>query len=85
MTPERWQRIESIYHSALQREPDTRNAFLAGACQGDEELRRELESLLDQQGSVLEQAAWQRATSLLGSTVTQFAAGSQLGPYRIES
>ena len=48
MTPDRWQRIEELYHAAHARAADERAAFLAEACRGDEKLRREVESLLDQ-------------------------------------
>jgi eukaryotic-like serine/threonine-protein kinase len=46
MEPERWRQVESLYHSVLEQEKDQRTAFLKQACEGDEELRRELESLL---------------------------------------
>jgi tetratricopeptide (TPR) repeat protein len=45
-TPERWQRIEALYHAALGRDPATRAAFLDGACGRDADLRREVDSLL---------------------------------------
>jgi eukaryotic-like serine/threonine-protein kinase len=48
MTPERWRRVEELYDAALMRGADSRDAFLADACAGDEELRREVESLLTQ-------------------------------------
>jgi len=41
MEPDRWEQIERLYHSALEREPDALDAFLDEACAGDEELRRE--------------------------------------------
>ena len=43
---ERWERIKQIFASALERDPSTRAAFLDGACAGDAEMRREVESLL---------------------------------------
>src|SRR5262245_46248291 len=46
MEPERWRKVEELFHAALEREESQRAAFLATACQGDEALRRELESLL---------------------------------------
>ena len=48
LTPEHWRRLEEIYHAALARGGSERTAFLAVACAGDEALRREVESLLDQ-------------------------------------
>jgi hypothetical protein len=39
-------RISELYHRALERAPDARAAFLNEACDGDEALRKEVESLL---------------------------------------
>jgi eukaryotic-like serine/threonine-protein kinase len=46
MTPERWQRLKELCNLALEREPSERNAFLAEACLGDEELLREADSIV---------------------------------------
>src|SRR5262245_8548958 len=46
MEPDRWEQIERLYHAALERGPDEREAFLDEACAGDEDLRREVEGLL---------------------------------------
>jgi eukaryotic-like serine/threonine-protein kinase len=46
MTPERWQAIEELYHSASVLPDGQRNSFLYQACGGDESLVREVESLL---------------------------------------
>ena len=46
MTPDRWQQIERIYHSALEVAENERPAFLQKVCAGDEALRQEVESLL---------------------------------------
>jgi predicted ATPase/serine/threonine protein kinase len=46
MTPEQYQRIGTLYHAALEVPPENRAAFLDGACGGDSELRRQVESLL---------------------------------------
>src|SRR6266481_4425032 len=48
MEPERWQKIEGLYHSSLNEEKSRRAAFLKRACRGDEALRRAVESLLAQ-------------------------------------
>jgi len=45
-TRERWATVERLYHAALARAADERPAYLADACAGDDELRREVESLL---------------------------------------
>jgi serine/threonine protein kinase len=46
MDPERWRKIEQLYHATLQCEPSERRAFLERACTGDEGLCLEVESLL---------------------------------------
>jgi len=44
---ERWDRVKEIFEAALGLEPGRRAPFLAEACADDEELLREVESLLD--------------------------------------
>ncbi|MEJ7812315.1 MAG: serine/threonine-protein kinase [Gemmatimonadaceae bacterium] len=46
MTPERWRAVEHVLDGALDLAPDARPAFVARACGGDAELRREVERLL---------------------------------------
>lgn len=46
MTPERWEQVERLYHAAVELESGQRVTFIAEACAGDEELQREVESLL---------------------------------------
>jgi hypothetical protein len=52
MTPERWKQISQLYEAAHSRPSSERSAFLAEACAGDEELRREVGSLLEQSRSL---------------------------------
>ena len=46
MNAEQWQKVDRLYHAAAECEVRARPAFIRDACGGDEELRRELESLL---------------------------------------
>jgi non-specific serine/threonine protein kinase/serine/threonine-protein kinase len=46
MTPERWQRITKLFHSALKHDAGSRAAFLDGACDEDRELRVEVDAML---------------------------------------
>ena len=39
-------KVEQLYRSVLERTPGERSAFLSTACQGDDDLRREVETLL---------------------------------------
>jgi Family of unknown function (DUF6130) len=75
---------KKLYQSAMDQEPGLRAAYLVRACQGDEQLRREVDSLLALNDSPLlvDEPAWQAAAELLDSD-SIVATGTQLGPYRI--
>src|SRR5262245_63409989 len=49
MVPDRWQLIQRLYDSALEQPVADRAAFLKRVCHGDDDLRREVVSLLAQQ------------------------------------
>jgi serine/threonine protein kinase len=46
MKPERWSKVESIFHKALEADESRRGSVIEESCAGDEALRREVESLL---------------------------------------
>ena len=71
MDLERWSRVEELYHSALERPPEHRAAFLAEVC-ADLELRCEVEALLAQPGD-----------GILDHPVAEAVTGRRLGPYEI--
>jgi serine/threonine protein kinase/tetratricopeptide (TPR) repeat protein len=50
MTPERLQQIRNIYERAMGLAPARRATYLADACAGDDELRREVDSLVETGG-----------------------------------
>jgi serine/threonine protein kinase/TolB-like protein/Tfp pilus assembly protein PilF len=92
MNAEHWQRVERLYHATLEKNADERAAFLDEACDGDESLRREVESLLSYEGQakdfiespVLEVAAkmiaqHEAATVSAGQTINQYRVTSRLG------
>jgi serine/threonine protein kinase len=85
MDPERWRKIERLYHLALEQEPAQRNRFLAEACHGDAELLGEVESLLAQSGvtePLADHTAWAEASGSAAATAL-LTPGARLGPYRI--
>ena len=98
MKPERWARIEDLYHRALEVEESHRSAFLREVCEGNRGLQEEVERLLASDGrasSFLEEPAFKgaarelaldRPTADLLEDVasTRLGPGAQLGPYRIE-
>ena len=48
MTPEQWQKVRPILECALELEPESRPAYVDSACDGDEDLRVEILSLLSE-------------------------------------
>jgi eukaryotic-like serine/threonine-protein kinase len=93
--PERWQRIEQIFHAALEIEESRRAAFLEQACAEDRDLRREVDSLLahhKEAGSFIESPALEMAArSLVPSEGTSIGSsesgaglvGTTLSQYRV--
>ena len=47
MDTDRWHRIKEIFRVALMRKPEARKVFLDKECAGDQDLRKEVEALLD--------------------------------------
>ena len=93
LSPERWKQIDELFAAALELEPSERDAFVRLACEGDEELYREVIALLESEAE---------AEAAIGDSVDTFAApllaeldadafdgdatlapGVRVGPYRI--
>ncbi len=94
MTPDRWRRIEQLYHQVLERRESERYGFLHKACGGDEELRREVESLLRKEPETarfLEDLAIEKAVEGLiqdrqaSSVPAEPWIGRMIGPYQVLS
>src|SRR5262245_43089900 len=91
MKPDRWQQIERLYHHALELEVNQRALFLDEACAGDEELRREIDSLLvarekaGRTGKFLNRPALEVAARTLAEEQYQILTGRKIGHYQILS
>jgi eukaryotic-like serine/threonine-protein kinase len=88
MRPERWSRIEELYHSLAVLAEHERPAFLEKVCDGDETLRQELESLLvhDQQAEkFIEVPAFEIVATQLAGSAEQSMVGREISHYRILS
>jgi len=85
MDPERWRQIEEIYHAALEQPPGQIGAFLDQACQGNEELRCEVESLLAQEevAGPMDRPVWVGAPNAPFPLGTKLQPGAMVGRYRI--
>ena len=85
MTPERWRRIEALYHAALTRRESERSAFLAEASADDDALRCEVESLLAQPAEHFLAGPAVAAAQLPSPRSASVAVGSRLGVYQLEA
>ena len=86
MSEERWRRIEEVFHRAADLAPVDRAEYLSSTCTGDDELRRQVESLLVRDNSkdaVLEAAVAQAVDQLPGGSQASLIRGTRLGPYEI--
>jgi Tol biopolymer transport system component/predicted Ser/Thr protein kinase len=88
MIPEFWQRVEELYHLVLQQDPSQRAAFIKQACSDDEEMEREIKSLLahEEPASKFMEAPGMAvlAKAMAGERVGSMA-GQQIGFYQILS
>ena len=87
MTPARWQQAKAIFHSVLDLAPGERSAFLSEACEADEALRKEVESLIashEKDGSFIDSPAYEVAAEILTND-PELRAGQMIGHYQILS
>src|SRR5215510_5871417 len=88
MESERWRQIESLYYTALERNADLRAAYLDQACTNDEELRREVESLLaahEQSEGFLATPALEVAAQVIAEESGPMMRGRMIGHYQVLS
>jgi eukaryotic-like serine/threonine-protein kinase len=82
MDPERWHRVEDLFHQALAREEPERSLFLDEQCRRDPDLRDEVDRLLaaDAHAPAHMAAAVGDAMRLLHTSISP---GMRIGPYEI--
>jgi eukaryotic-like serine/threonine-protein kinase len=88
MTPERWERVKTLYEAARTRSPQDRSGFLARECDGDTDLQLEVESLLDQPVGTqefLKFVGGPVATVGLAATDVSALVGRRLGTFEVRS
>src|SRR5215470_1310681 len=85
MTPERWQQVKGVLQHVLEISPAHRSAFLDEACEGDEPLRLEVESLLagERAGAegFLETPLW--TSAVFESALSDSWVGRRIGAYEV--
>src|SRR5690242_10928798 len=85
MAPERWKQVEAVFEQALDLPASERAAFIQRNCNGDEELRREVESLLSshaQVGSFIDKRSLFFSDDRM-EEVDTLPTNELIGPYRV--
>jgi Tol biopolymer transport system component len=97
MTEERWTQVKALFQATVERAPSERAAFLTAAVNGDDALRRDVESLLESDSSgagftdrlpdlSLSSAPDFMSADLKSGEATRTATGlarASIGPYRV--
>lgn len=88
MNSDRWQQINEIYYSAMERDTAERELFLDERCAGDTALRLEVCSLLesnDNAGDFMDASALELAAQSVAAESDQPQIGERIGHYKIVS
>jgi len=85
MSSDRWRVVDELFHRTVAQAVETRRAFLARECAGEDDLRRQVERLViahEAASDFMSTPAAGRALDLL-TAAEPSAAGAMVGPYRI--
>ena len=86
MSPDQWQKAKQLFDAALKRSPDERLLFIEENFNGDETVRREVESLLaksDNAAVFLERPAIGEVAEAIVENTEKFRVGQSVSHYKI--
>lgn len=86
MTPERWEKINRIYHGVVEIDAGKQSQFLTEACDGDDALLQELKSLLashEKAGTFIEEPVFAAGIEWAEEEDSSYAAERRIGSYEI--
>jgi TolB-like protein/tetratricopeptide (TPR) repeat protein len=86
LDPERWKRIDAVLDRALETPPEGRPALLDEICVGDDDLRVEVEALLEAHARAEErfdEPVSPLGAGILASSAAETQEGRRVGPFRI--
>jgi len=81
-----WQQVQQLFEAALQQSPEKRQEFLEQECGSNQELRREVESLLaahDKSGGFMAEPAVAGMAKALHRATSRFQPGDTLDSYKV--
>src|SRR5262245_55275576 len=79
VTAERWTRIKEAFFGAVSIPSSERQSYLNEVCGSDDELRKEVEKLLEDSAETTELESPLRFADLTGRMVSHYRLGSRLG------
>ncbi len=85
MTPERWERVQTVFAEAVALSEDEQIPFLARACEGDAQMFEETRRMVEENrrgDSILYRGLADLASRMIESPVTKLE-GQQIGAYRL--
>jgi len=88
INPEKWREIKEIFYAALRHAPEEREGFLNDSCKDDDQLRREVESLLSSSeaaGSFMQNPAVGEVAEAITGNEEKLRVNQSLSHYRIIS
>src|SRR5262245_42233699 len=88
MTPERWKKLDALFHEALDLQGEARAAHLAKVCGDDEQLRQEAERLIaahEREGSFIDSPIFAGTDGLTNDEDYESPVGRRIGPYQVVS
>jgi eukaryotic-like serine/threonine-protein kinase len=86
VTPDQYQQVKEIFHAALELNSDERAEFLSRACNGDNTIRDEVDSLLAHQPQAenfIESSAFELGARLLSGSELDTLKGRRIGQYEL--
>ena len=83
MKPDRWYKIDEVFHAALQRKPEDRANFLNQSCAGDTALYDEVKALLTSYQN--DDSFFEDSASALAAEMFADRVGETIGPYEVLS
>ena len=83
MKPDRWYKIEQIFHAALQRKAEDRATFLNQSCAGDLKLYDDVKALLSSYDN--DDSFFEESVSALAAEMFADRVGETIGPYEVLS
>src|SRR5689334_12490918 len=88
MKPERWKKLDALFHEALELQGEARADHLAQGCGDDEQLRAEAERLIaahERESSFIDSPIFVEAVKPTDDDRDEFWVGRSIGPYKVVS